>query len=248
MPKIWILLLLVGVIQFARSYPALENEFEEDEIDPMDFITFEFEDDVDDEERGKVGDWFKDKWKKLKTKFKKVGKKLKEAFKKGKEFLKKKGLKIEPLTCEGSVCRSCLIMSLAKKKFCLELVISSEALKITLTRQKDDQEPKAIFPPLNIKLNKMPSCMKFSKFLGDICILGVEGKIKSSEGKPNVNCCLVVLMKKFSAGAKICMTLEDGKIKFKFKPKLFAGEVDNGTVIEAGESADEGKPVDPSPE
>nr|QHB21545.1 venom redulysin 5 [Platymeris rhadamanthus] len=243
MSKIWILLLLVGAVQFARAFPALEEEQEDDIID---WSSFEY--DLSDEERGKVGDWLKNKWDKMKNSWKKVGVKLKAAFNKGREYLKKKGIKVDVLSCQGSKCRSCLIFTLKKKQFCLEFEFSNTGLKISLTKQKDDQEPKIMLGPFNIKTGNVPQCCKLGSFIGQLCLQGVEGRIKSSNGKPHVNLCAVALLKRFGVGAKICIGLEDGKFKFKFNPKLFAGEEENGTIMEAGNKEDEGKPVDAVPE
>uniref|UniRef100_E2J777 Trialysin n=1 Tax=Triatoma matogrossensis TaxID=162370 RepID=E2J777_9HEMI len=245
MSKIWLLLLLVAVIQYARAYPALEAG---EEKGVTNFLSYDFLEDWTDEERGKVGDWLKDRWSKLKSKMKKVGANIKASFNRGREYLKKKGIKVDPLSCEGTTCKSCVILTIEKKKFCIEFGFSSTTLEITLTRQKDEQESEAIFPSIKINLGNVPTYMKLGDFLGKLCLQGVEGRIKSSEGKPNINICLATLLKKWSVGAKLCILIEDGKIDWKFKPKLFAGEEDDGNILEAGEKEDEGKPVDPVPE
>uniref|UniRef100_A0AB38ZEG0 Venom redulysin 1 n=1 Tax=Oncocephalus sp. TaxID=2944721 RepID=A0AB38ZEG0_9HEMI len=250
MSKIWILLLLVGVVQYINAYPtveenALEEGFEDDVLDDYPVIDF---DDLSDEERGKVGDWFKDKWQKMKTSFKKVGAKLKAAFNKGRAFLKKKGIKIDPLNCKGTTCNSCVSFTLSKKKFCIKFTFSSTELQVTLTRQKDDQEPEAIFPPFKIPLGKVSTCVSMGKFLGKLCMQGVEGRFKSSDGKPHMTICCCGMLKTWNIGMKMCLLLQNGKFNMKFTPLLFPGDEENGVIMEAGEKEDEGKPVDAVPE
>nr|P0DQR9.1 RecName: Full=Venom platylysin [Platymeris biguttatus] len=196
---------------------------------------------------GKGLDWFKKQWGKLKNSFKKVGAKVKAAFNKGRDFLKKKGIKVDPLNCQGSKCRSCLIFTLKPKKFCVEYAFSASAITISLTKEKDD-EAKVLLGPFTIKTGNIPQCSKLGSFIGELCLQGVEGRLKSSNGKPHVNLCVGLLLKKFGCGAKICVSYVDGKFSGSFKPKLFAGDEENGTIMEAGDKEDEGKVIDAVPE
>uniref|UniRef100_A0AB38ZE66 Venom redulysin 2 n=1 Tax=Ectomocoris sp. TaxID=3104572 RepID=A0AB38ZE66_9HEMI len=251
MSKLWLLLLFVGAIQFARAYPALEEE-DEDVADFFDMSSYEFDfDDLSDEARGsKVGDWIKGKWEKMKNQFKKVGEKIKRSFNKGREYLKKKGIKIDPLNCSGNTCKSCVEFTLKKKKFCAEAKFADSAISLSLTKQKDQEEAQVVLGPYSIQLNGECNCLKkpLGKFIGPICLSGVEGRAKSSDGKPLVNFCGVVLIKNFNVGFKFCVGYENKKFTYKFSPKLFPGEEDGKNILEAGEKEDEGKPVDAVPE
>ncbi|KAK9506058.1 hypothetical protein O3M35_008061 [Rhynocoris fuscipes] len=243
MSKVWLLLLLVGAIQLVRAFPALE---EEEEHDVIEFGSFEM-DDVSDEERGKVGDWFKSKWAGMKKKMKKVGKKCKEFFKKGKEILNKKGIKVDPLNCSGQTCKSCIDFTMKKRKFCIEAKFGSTSIQMSLTKQKDDQEPKAIIGPFTINIGNVPTCKSLGKVLGPICLQGVEGRAKSSKGQAHVNFCAAALLKNYGIGAKFCIGYEDGKFKGSLKPKLFPGDEEGGTIMEAGDKEDEGHALDAVP-
>nr|AQM58382.1 venom redulysin protein 4b [Pristhesancus plagipennis] len=240
MSKIWLLLLLVGAIQLVRAFPALEEDEEHDF-----FELSSFESDDSDEERIK---WIKNAWASMKSKMKKVGKKCKEFFKKGKEILKKKGIKIDPLSCTGNTCKSCIDFTMKKRKFCIEALFQSSAIQVSLTKQKAEQEPKAIIGPFSINIGDIPKCKNLGKVLGDICLQGVEGRAKSSKGKPHINFCVAALLKTYGVGAKLCIGVEDGKMKMRFAPKLFAGDEENNTIMEAGDKEDEGRPLDAVPD
>nr|QHB21546.1 venom redulysin 6 [Platymeris rhadamanthus] len=239
MSKIWLLLLLVGAIQLAQSFPALEEEELDDE-----YLL-----DLSDEERG-FGDWAQGVWNDAKNVFKKLKKAIKQKCKEGREYLKNKGFKVEPVICEGGKkCKSCIFLPSMKKKFCLELTFYQENkikfIKVACIRERDDKEPKEVFPPMNIALGKPSTCIKLGSILGKLCLQGVEGKAKSSKGQANINFCLAFVLKNFGVGAKLCGSYEQGKMNFKIKPKIFAGDDDDGAIIEGSETKeDEGKMVD----
>uniref|UniRef100_A0AB38ZEJ2 Venom redulysin 6 n=1 Tax=Oncocephalus sp. TaxID=2944721 RepID=A0AB38ZEJ2_9HEMI len=242
MSKIWLVLLLLGAIQLTRAIPILEEE--ED---------YYLDDDFASDEGGGVGGWISDQWDKTKAAFKKVGDKIKATFNKGRDYLKKKSIKVDPLNCEGGKkCKSCVAFLNQKKKFCVEFEFSKKDkvsnVKVTVTKEKADKEKKEIFPPVNLQLGKTPTCIKMGSVFGKLCMQGIEGRAKSSSGEANINFCVVFALKNYGVGAKLCVSYEKGKMKMRFKPKLFAGDEDNGAIIEAGEKEDEGKVIDPDEE
>ncbi|KAK9506057.1 hypothetical protein O3M35_008060 [Rhynocoris fuscipes] len=231
MSKIWFLLLLVGVFQLVQSYPALEED--------------EYELDGSDEERG-FKDWWKEQWAGAKNQYKKVKKAIVDTIKKGKKYLKEKGVEVDPIVCEGGKqCKTCLAFLKMKKKFCMELKFFSKDkvkyVNVKLIRERDDKEPKELFKPLDIPLSKASTCVKLGSWFGKCCLQGVEGTVSSTK----VNFCLAAVLKNFGVGAKLCLTHEDGKTKIRLRPKMFAGDDDDGAVLEASPTADdEAKMVD----
>uniref|UniRef100_A0AB38ZE42 Venom redulysin 1 n=1 Tax=Ectomocoris sp. TaxID=3104572 RepID=A0AB38ZE42_9HEMI len=247
MSKLWLLLLLVGAIQYARAYPALEEEEEEDVFE---LSSFEYDLDENLSDEGNVvSAWFRDKWQSMKNKFKKVGKKLKDAFKKGKEVLKKFGISIDGPDCKQNKCKSCMSFPKEKKKFCIEIVFNPTGCTVTLTKEKDKEEPVIVTGPHTITVSdKKLNCKSLGKFLGDCCLKNVEGKMTTQDGKPFANYCVGLVLKNFNIGCKICVGYEADKFKMKFKPKVFAGDEDNNEIMVAGEKEDEGKVMDAVPE
>nr|QHB21547.1 venom redulysin 7 [Platymeris rhadamanthus] len=240
MSKIWILLLLIGAIQFVRAYPALEQE--EDEAELFDV------DDLSDEERGKVGDWFKKQWKDFKNVMQKLSKEIKEACNKGREFLKKNTLKVDKIMCNEGTCKSCVKIPLMPS-VCFEGDLSlDEGFKFSVYFFKDGKILNYIVSKYFVKYGDTLKCLPPVKVLGTPCVQAKAGVIKSSDGKSYLNMCAIAMLKNANACIKYCVTLENHKIKFKHLPKVFACVQENGTIIEAGEKEDEGKPFDLVPE
>nr|AQM58384.1 venom redulysin protein 6 [Pristhesancus plagipennis] len=230
MSKIWLLLLLVGVFQLVQSFPALEED--------------EYELDRSDEERS-FSEWAKHQWDGAKNQYKKVKKAIVATIKKGKQYLKEKGVQMDPLVCEGgNQCKTCLSFLKMKKKFCMEVKFFSKGelrfANVKLIRERDDKEPKELFKPLDIPMGKESNCIKLGSWFGKCCIQGVEGTIKAN----NINFCVAAVLKEYGVGAKICLNHENGKLKVRLRPKMFAGDDDDGAVLEAGEKDDEAKMVD----
>nr|QHB21548.1 venom redulysin 8 [Platymeris rhadamanthus] len=250
MSKFWLLLLFLAVAHYAQSFPS---EYELDDIDDDDYMNDDVQiydylsDDNNDEERGiKLGKFTKGLKKfgkavvqKGKKFIKKVKGPMKNIMKKGAALLKNLGVKINPLQCEEKTCKTCIIMKIpTEKSFCLQMTImrtnKASYLKIALT--KDDVSK---FEQ-NIKLGDVPRCLNLGGFIGKICLKGIEGRAKSSQGQGNVNFCLGIVAEKFGFGCKFCATYENKKLKVKFEPTTFPGGIDeSGDIVQLDKNGED---------
>nr|AQM58385.1 venom redulysin protein 7 [Pristhesancus plagipennis] len=198
-------------------------------------------DDGDDEERinwGKIGKGIlkgaKKAWKKMKPA-------LKSAVKKGAKLLKKNAIKVTPFECEEKSCKTCINLVFLGLSACLKATIT-RTNKNTYFTISGEVNGNTQFEE-KIRLGDLPRCVNAGSVIGKLCLKGMEGKGKSSQGKANVNFCLGFLAEKHNVGVKVCATYENKKFKIKVSPQLFAGGLDDSGDIVVGNDKDESQGV-----
>nr|AQM58383.1 venom redulysin protein 5 [Pristhesancus plagipennis] len=196
-----------------------ESDLEEDESNDGDEERFSW--------GNVIGKFVKKAWKKLKPA-------LKKAVKKGADILKKNAVKVTPFECDDKTCKTCINLVFLGMSACMRATISRED-KITYFTIAGEVNDSPQFEE-KIKLGDVPRCVNAGSVIGKLCIKGVEGKGKSSQGQAQVNFCLGFLAEQHNVGAKVCATYENKKFKIKLSPELFAGALDdNGDIIVGNE-------------
>ncbi|KAK9499889.1 hypothetical protein O3M35_002835 [Rhynocoris fuscipes] len=198
-------------------------------------------DDGDDEERinwgkigGKIGKGLKKAWKKMKPA-------LKKGVKKGAKLLKKHAVKVTPFECDESTCKTCISLTFLGQSACLKATISRED-QVTYFTISGDVNDSPQFQE-KIKLGDLPRCVNAGSLIGKLCLKGMEGKGKSSQGKAQVNFCLGFLAEQHNVGVKVCASYENKKFKIKLNPELFAGGLDDSGDIVVANPKDDGTGV-----
>nr|ATU82778.1 secreted Redulysin-like protein [Pristhesancus plagipennis] len=137
--------------------------------------------DGDDEERIKWGKIGKNIMKGAKKAWKKMKPALKNAVKKGGNLLRRNSVKVTPLECDDKTCKTCINLVFLGLSACLKATISRED-KVTYFTIAGDVNGSPQFQE-KIKLGDVPRCLNAGSVIGKICVKGVEGKGKSSQGK-----------------------------------------------------------------
>ncbi|KAK9499886.1 hypothetical protein O3M35_002834 [Rhynocoris fuscipes] len=199
-----------------------ESDMEEDESNDGDEERFKW--------GGGILNVLKKAWKKMKPA-------LKKAAKKGADLLKKNAVKVTPFECDDKTCKTCINLVFLGMSACLKATISRED-KVTYFTIAGEINDSPQFEE-KIKLGDVPRCVNAGSAIGKICIKGVEGKGKSSQGKAQVNFCLGFLAEQHNVGVKVCATYENKKFKIKLDPQLFAGGLDDsGDIVVANPKND----------
>ncbi|KAK9499891.1 hypothetical protein O3M35_002835 [Rhynocoris fuscipes] len=198
-------------------------------------------DDGDDEERIKWGKIGKNILKGAKKAWKKMKPALKNAVKKGAKLLKKNAIKVTPFECEEKSCKTCLKLTFIGVSACLRATIT-RTNKNTYFTIAGEINGNTQFEE-RIRLGDLPRCVNAGSVIGKLCLKGMEGKGKSSQGKAQVNFCLGFLAEQHNVGVKVCASYENKKFKIKLNPELFAGGLDDSGDIVVANPKDDGTGV-----